>query len=247
MSQSLITREELRQSLADDMDHFRTMLPARLSFERFVELAELAIWTGQNLRSCTPMSIVQSLHHCANYGLEPGREVALVDFGGVCRPIITYFGTLTLLQHTPGIRNCFAEVVYSEDEFHLDLGEALKPLTHVPARRKRETVEGAYGALVFRAGGMYVHYMTVDDLERARKASKLAERGPWKEHRGEMMRKSALKNAAKYCPLTPQVQAAFVADLEEEPLVSKEQARQNIHELFDRHDGRPEPQGEENS
>ena len=68
------------------------------------------------------------------------------------------------------IRNCFAEVVYSGDEFRLDLGDPVKPLTHVPARRTRGTIEGAYGALVFHASGMYVHYMTLEDLARAKKA-----------------------------------------------------------------------------
>lgn len=98
---------------------------------------------------------------------------------------------------------------------------------------------------VLTDGTWHVHYQDKKDLDRVKAQAPGREQDPWIKHPLEMWCKTALKNVAKYCPLSGALQTTLEADDQaEEALktVTPEQAQRNIAEMFDRHDGNPEPQ-----
>jgi recombination protein RecT len=243
MSQTVLTREALSATLTQQQAAFAALLPRTLPLERFLHLADLAVRQTPEILQCSERSVIQAVYQCARHGLEPGVEAYLLPFGGTCTFVLSYRGTVTLLHRLPEVQRCFSEVVHEHDAFDLDYGRVQQPLSHRPALANRGQAVGAYGAVVLKDGGVQVHYLDRSDLDRVRRQSRTGagEKGPWKEHWGEMARKVALKITAKQFPLLPAVAAAFEA--EEAPVVEVSAARAaaNVGELFDRSPGEPEP------
>lgn len=243
MTTAVLTREALSAELTRQQTDFAALLPRSLPLERFLHLADLAVRTSPDILQCSERSVIQAVYQCARHGLEPGVDAYLIAFGGVCTFVISYRGTITLLHRLPDVQRCFSEVVHEHDLFDLDYGRLQQPLSHRPALSNRGLALGAYGCVVLKDGGVQVHYLDKADLDRVKRQSRTGagDKGPWKDHWGEMARKVALKVTAKQFPLLPAVAAAFEA--EEAPVVevSPTRAQANMTELFDHHDGTPEP------
>lgn len=250
MSSSLLTYDTLKATLVERQPQWSGVLPAVLTPERFLNFALLCLAETPKLYECTKVSLLAGIYQAAKDGLELGRECYLVPFrskNSLTEAVYVrdYKGVVTLLERTGKVAKAFSEIVYEQDVCTIDYGNASKPLTHQVALSQRGRPLGAYGAIVMQDGPWHVHYMDKTDIERVRSQAPGREQDPWIKHPLEMWRKTALKNVAKYCPLTAEVQTTLDADDQaEEALknVTPAQSRQNIAELFDRHDGSPEPQ-----
>jgi recombination protein RecT len=247
MSSSLVTYDSLKATLLERQPQWSGVLPALLTPERFLNFALLALAETPRLFECTRTSLLAGVYQAAKDGLELGRDCYLVPFkarGGTLEAtyIRDYKGIVKLLERTGKVAKAFAEVVYEGDICTIDYGHPTQPLVHQIALTTRGKALGCYGAIVRTDGTWHVHYMDHDDLTRVKQQAPGREQDPWLKHPLEMWRKTALKNVAKYCPLTPEVQEALTQEEVGEPApVGAEQAQQNIQELFDRSTGQPEP------
>jgi recombination protein RecT len=249
---ALVPYKAYKNDLPRHKEVFLHLLPPRMDVERFVAQALIMLHGTPKLLMCTRESIMEGFYRAAKDGLELGIDCTLVAFKQrdetYAATYMRYYRGLVRLIEQNGIGlKAFGEVVYSGDTFSLDYGEATKPLIHIPARGSRGDPEGAYGAIITPKYVWHVHYMDRLDLEmvKIQVIGKNPERykGPWVSRELEMWRKTALTNVCKYVPLTATQQTAL-AEPEGElaGTIGPARARQHIAEMFDRHDGAPEPQ-----
>ena len=246
MADKPVTYELMKTELAERQPQWSGVLPALLTPERFLNFALLTLAETPRLFDCTKTSLLAGIYQAAKDGLELGRDCYLVPFkrknGTVeAEYIRDYRGIVKLLERTGKVAKAFAEVVYERDVCTIDYGDAAKPLTHQVALSNRGLPQGAYGAIVRTDGTWHVHYMDKRDLDRVKEQAPGREQDTWLKHPLEMWRKTALKNVAKYCPLTPAVQDALTQEEAGEPApVGAAQAQRLIGEMFDRSEGKPE-------
>lgn len=247
MSDKLITYDVMKRELTERQPQWSGVLPALLTPERFLNFALLTLAETPKLFECTKTSLLAGIYQAAKDGLELGRDAYLIPFkgrGGTLEAtyVRDYRGLVKLLERTGKVAKAFAEVVHERDTCTIDYGDASKPLTHQIALSARGLPLGAYGAIVRTDGTWHLHYMDKRDLDRVKEQAPGREQDTWIKHPLEMWRKTALKNAAKYCPLTPEVQAALTAEDAGAPAaVGAEGAQRLIGEMFDRSAGTPEP------
>lgn len=246
MSDEIITYDSMKKDLGARESQWASVLPHLLTPDRFLAFALLSLAENTKLFSCTKTSLLAGIYQAAKDGLELGRDCYLVPFKTKQGPyeatyIRDYRGIVKLLERTGKVSKAFAEVVYEHDTCTIDYGHPTQPLVHQVALRHRGKPLGCYGAIVRTDGTWHVHYMDQDDLTRVKQQAPGREQDTWIKHPQEMWRKTALKNAAKYCPLTPAVQEALTAEDAGAPApVGTEAAREAVALLFDRSEGRPE-------
>lgn len=241
MSNTLITYDTMKRDLLERQPQWSGVLPALITPERFLNFALLCLAETPRLFECTKTSLLAGIYQAAKDGLELGVEAHLLPFRAPKTNLVEavyvrdYKGVVKLLERTGKVAKAFSEVVFEHDHCTIDYGNALKPLTHQVALTNRGLAMGAYGAIVLKGGTWHVHYMDKKDLDRVKAQAPGREQDPWIKHPLEMWRKTALKNVAKYCPLTPELQTTLEADDQAEEAmqtVTPAQAQQNIQELF---------------
>lgn len=186
--------------------------------ERIVKVALLSIRKTPKLLQCNRASILEAVMDMAALGLEIGGALGhayLVPFKTQAVPIIGYRGYIALARRSGEIASVKAEIVHQHDDFHIDLASGLPP-THTPCRKgDRGEATEVYCVARFKDGGMHVEYMTVDDVKKIQARSPSVKAGassPWDSDWNEMAKKTVVRRAAKYWPLSIEMADAIEVD-----------------------------------
>lgn len=197
-------------------------LPSVITPERFTRITLSALSTNPQLQNCTPKSFLGAMMTSAQLGLEPNTPLGQAyliprrnnkEGTWECQFQIGYKGLIDMAHRSQEIRDIQAHVVYSGDEFEYELG--LEPkLIHKPASSNRGEPTHFYAVYHTRSGGYGFEVMSVEDVRRhAQKFSDSFKRGsfsPWQTNFEEMAKKTVLKRALKYAPMsTDYVRAAL--------------------------------------
>src|SRR5690606_17352050 len=84
---------------------------------------------------------------------------------------------------------------------------------HVPGGEDSpEKITHAYCVIRLADGGRVVKVMTRAKIERIRSRSRAGNNGPWKTDYEEMARKTVLRNALKYAPMSIEMAKAEAVD-----------------------------------
>lgn len=191
------------------------VLPKHLTADRMIKVALNSIAKVPDLQKCTAASLMQCIITCAELGLEPGGALGhayLVPFAGTCTLIIGYRGFIELARRSGQLAQIEARVVYENDDFEMEFGLNMK-LRHVPI------MDGEPGAARFvyciarlKDGSTHVEVMTRKEVEAIRNRSRSGSKGPWVSDWGEMAKKTAVRRAAKYLPLSAELARAVEHD-----------------------------------
>lgn len=190
------------------------LLPEGASLDRFVRVALTAYRLNPDLHQCSAVSVLSAVMKACELGLEPGgalKHAWLIPYGRECQFQLSYFGLLELARRSGEFRLIRTHLVFEADKFAYSFEPDLT-LAHRPALRDRGREVGAYCFLKFSNGERDLEYMSREDLEHVRQASKA---GPvWQKFWGEMARKTVLKRALKRQPLSVELREAIEADNE---------------------------------
>lgn len=155
-------------------------------------------WSNQN-------SLQNSIINVASIGisLNPATKHAyLVPRKGVVCLDISYMGLIHLAQSAGSILWAQCKLVRGLDEYEnvgLD-----KPPVHkynaFASNKDRGDVVGGYCTVKLPSGDFLTHEMNLEAITAIQKLSSAGMKGPWKDHWGEMARKTIVKQASKYWP-----------------------------------------------
>lgn len=194
-------------------------LPSVITGERFARMVLTAMSNTPKLASCTPKSFLGAMMQAAQLGLEPNTplgEAYLIPFMNhgtlECQFQVGYKGMISL-AHRSGLY-VQAHEVHENDEFIVEYG--LEPkLVHKPVFKDRGPVIAYYGVWKDKDGISGFEIMSKEDVEaHARKYSQSYGKGfsPWKTNFDEMAKKTVIKKALKYAPLTTEFIRGVTAD-----------------------------------
>jgi recombination protein RecT len=200
-------------------------LPQHCKPQRMLELLQQYA-SSPELASCTMSSLALCLIRLSQLGLDVSmHEAAVVPFwnskksANEAKLLVEYKGLLKLAYQSSRVTKALAREVYARDEFLWDAGN--EKLTHIPyaggsgaySGVSSETIVAAYAKIWLRDNSeplIEVMYRWEIDAIRAR--ARASGDGPWVTDYGMMARKTVLRRALKYVPLSPELTAAADED-----------------------------------
>lgn len=212
--QSSDDEPSLKQLIERMRPEMARALPKHLDADRLTRIAITLVAQTPALADCTSSSFLGALMTSAQLGLEPGPlgEAYLVPYGGKVTFIPGYRGLIKLAWQSGKLKTIAAHVVRDNDEF--DFAYGLEPtLTHRPQLRgDRGKVFAVYAAATFIDGGSAFVVMSIDEVEEIRKRSKAGQKGPWVTDWDAMAKKTAVRQLARWLPMSTDLTRAAAMD-----------------------------------
>ena len=200
------------------------VMPKQMNPERMFQLAVSCYNQTPKLSECSPQSVLSCLMKCSSLGMEPsavdglGRAYILPFFNKKSGQmeatfILGYKGMIDLARRSGQIKDISARVVHAGDEFEYEYG-LTECLRHVPST---EPVDGrpmthVYMVAHFTDGGHYIDVMSKAEVEAIRKRSKSANSGPWVTDYEAMARKTVIRRAFPYLPVSVELAHDVASD-----------------------------------
>lgn len=207
--QELVPAAQAARTVADVIlaDDFKAKveqaLPPGVTVDRFIRTTLTAIQRNPDVATeKRQSSLFLAVVQCAQDGLLPdGREAAFVTFGDTTA-YMPMIGGLRKVAAKHGIA-LTAYVVYEKDTFSYALGfhPEVVHSPPLPLGSPRGEAIGAYAVATDGLGQRYVEVMAVADIEKIRNVSRARNNGPWKDHWGEMARKTVARRLFKQLAL----------------------------------------------
>ena len=202
----------------------KNALPSVLTPERFTRMALSALNNTPQLRECSPMSFIAALLNAAQLGLEPNTPLGqayLIPYKNKgqmeCQFQLGYKGLISLAFRAGQIKMIQAHVVRENDYFDFEYG--LNPkLIHRPAigsAEDRGEITYIYGVYTLVNGGCGFEVSSKSEMDSfAAKYSKASSStfSPWSTSYEEMAKKTIIKRALKYAPISAEFQRALSTD-----------------------------------
>lgn len=198
-------------------------LPSVITADRFTRMALTAVSANPKLANCTPASFMGAMMQAAQLGLEPNtptQEAYLIPYWNSkknafeCQFQMGVYGLIALSRRTGEFKNIDARVVYENDEFEYEYG--LEPkLYHKPAMKNRGEVICYYAVYTLENGGFGFEVMSKEDVQAHGKQysqSYGSGSSPWKTNFDAMAKKTCLKKALKYAPISSEFKREVSTD-----------------------------------
>lgn len=192
------------------MPAIKSALPSVITPERFARIVTTALSSNPKLQDCTHGSFLGAMMTAAQLGVEPNTPLGqayLIPYKNhgtlECQFQLGYKGMIDLAYRSGQVVNISATTVYENDEFSYSLG--LDPvLDHKPCMSgERGNPIAFYAVWKSKDGGYGFEVMSIEDVRKhGQRYSKSFGNGPWKTNFEEMAKKTVLKKALKYAPIS---------------------------------------------
>lgn len=221
MSTALATLKErhvsIRNSLEASRERLNAIIPIAtgLTASRAIAICLDALVRNPTLLDCSPTSIVRSVIHASEIGLELGSplgEAFLVPFNNKNRGLEAsmmpgYRGFVKLIRGAPRVTIVKAVLVREGDDFDVDEGEnRLHHKLGKGTERQRGAITFAYSRVWYEGGASQFEVMDREALDKIKEEAIRKAKGftPWKgPNEGEMYKKCPLRRQAKWLDLSP--------------------------------------------
>ena len=200
----------------------RRALPAVLTPERFTRMALSAINNTPALAECTPMSFIAAMMNAVQLGLEPNTplgQACMIPYKnkGVleCQFQLGYKGMIDLAYRTGQVQMIQAQIVREYDYFEYQYGLDPKLIHRPGGDGDRGDITFTYGLFRLTNGGFGFEVSNKADMDAfAAKYSKSfgSKYSPWTENYEDMAKKTVIKRALKYAPVSVDFQKALSMD-----------------------------------
>lgn len=170
------------------------------------------------LSECTPTSIFSSVSDSVKLGLDFSGgalgQAYLVPYRNNkgsydAQLIIGYRGFIELARRSGQIKSIECHTVHKNDKFEIAFGLTPK-LDHTPCLTgDRGEFVAVYCIAEFSNGTKQVEVMTASEVEAIRKRSRSRDNGPWTTDFLEMAKKTCVRRASKYWPMTIELAEAL--------------------------------------
>lgn len=197
-------------------------LPSVITPERFTRMVMTAVSSTPQLANCTFESFCGAMLQSAQLGLEPNTPLGQAyliprknNRKGVteCQFQLGYQGMLAL-AYRGGATMITAHEVCENDEFEYEYG--LEPLLkHRPAIKNRGDIIAYYATYKLESGGYGFAVMSKEDIEKHAQRYSDAYKSsysPWAKQFDEMAKKTVIKKALKYAPMSAEFMKSVNSD-----------------------------------
>lgn len=199
---NLTVVEGLEKFTVDNEEALMGIMPKDADFGKLKNSFISAVRNNPKVMECSPKSIIDTLRHSAQLGLETG---AAEEFYIVPRKVhgkfiatfqMGYLGRIKMGIQSGILKDWKSEVVYQDDDFKVDL--ANNNVCHHIAGDKRTDPKGAYCLINLTTGGTIVKYLSKAQLDAKRSDS--ATDAYWKTGETSMMEKVVLLEGLRQLP-----------------------------------------------
>lgn len=186
-------------------------MPKHLSADRFVRIAITALERIPKLKECTPESFMRCMMDLSAMGLEADGKLAhLIPYGRECTLIVDYKGIVDIVRRDANVLDVQCFVVRENDECEWENGAIRHKINLF---KDRGEPVATYTQIKWQNGTTSTgEPFSKMDAEHAKKSSKTANNGPWKDHYVEMWKKSNIKRDSKMWPLSPEIRDMISKD-----------------------------------
>lgn len=207
-------QKTLAKLITDMTPELAKALPRHVTPERMARIAVTVVRATPKLAECSPASFLGALLTASQLGLEPGPtgEAYFVPYKQTCTFIPGYRGLIKLARQSGQVSDIYAELVYENDFYEVTLGLNRDIKHEVQDRNNRGKPTDVYAVAKFKDGTNTFVTMTVAEVEAIRKRSMAANNGPWVTDWPAMARKTAVRQLAKWLPLSPEFNSAVALD-----------------------------------
>lgn len=184
-------------------------LPSHIKLDRFIRTALTAVRQNPALATCSKESFLASLMMASQLGLEPNilGQCYFVPYGKECQFLIGYRGMIDIARRTGQIQSIYAECIYANDVYEVELGLERK-LIHKPMLDgDRGKVIYTYAVAHYKDGGFDFVILPESEIEKIKKSSKSANSAysPWSNFPDEMRKKTCIRRLFKILPVSPEM------------------------------------------
>lgn len=212
-SRELTIAKRVGGALQRMQPEYRAVLPAHITPEAFTRVAQTAIQMNEDLQACTAKSLIAACTKLAEVGLLPdGDEAAIVAYNvkvskrnepdkwekhAKAMPMVR--GIRNLVRNSGMVKDWKVRLVREGDYFkHVD-GD-VESLVHESAYDDEKPITHVYSIAYLENGELSRHVMTIAAVERIRRRSRSADKGPWVTDYDEMAKKTCLRQHSKALP-----------------------------------------------
>lgn len=206
--------EEFREGLNRMNEQLATALPRHVNVDRFKRIAVTAVQQNPDLLKADRRSLFEACVTAAQIGLVTDGvlgQAYLVPYKGKVQLIPGYKGLLTLVRQSGEISSIDVDTIHEHDEVEYVMGDESRLMIR-PNWRERGAIIGAYAIAHFKDGGIQRALMTKAGIDKIRNASPGKNSPAWRDHYGEMAKKTVFRRLCKMLPLSTEAQAAVGVD-----------------------------------
>ncbi len=217
--------DRFKQEIALRKESVMNRLPQHYSWDRYQGVVEGAVMNNMDLLECDRKSLLLACLDAAALGLDLNRSMAEADilkvwnnktkrYEAQFRP--RYKGLMKLALQTGEVLKIESRIVYENDDFEIIEGTT-GSIIHKRKLSGRGGMIGAYCVWTLRNGETQFEVMSKEEIHaiRDRSSSKTKEGkvvGPWVTDEAEMWRKTVVRRATKYMPMSPDAARAVHKD-----------------------------------
>jgi recombination protein RecT len=228
--------DRFKQELAMREGHLRSLLPQAMTVDKFQAIVVAAVADNMDLLDCDRGSLLKACLSAAELGLSLNKSMGEADIlkvydGRLKRNVAQfrprYKGLMKLALQAGEVLKIESRLVYEKDVFEVE--EGIEPrIVHKHGLSDRGEMIGAYCVWKLKNGETQFEIMSKEEILsiRNRSSSKTKEGvvvGPWKTDEAEMWRKTVVRRASKYMPLSTEAQRAVMADNHAEGIIEADE------------------------
>lgn len=250
--------DHFKQEIVLRKESITKRLPAQCSWEKYQGIVEGAVMNNMDLLECDRKTLLLACLDAAALGLDLNKSMAEADilkvWNGKTRRSEAQFrprykGLMKLALQSGEVLKIESRLIYENDEF--EIVEGTSPyITHKRKLGNRGEKIGAYCTWTLRNGEVQFEVMSADEILAIRNRSSSKNKngdlvGPWVTDEAEMWRKTVVRRATKYMPMSPEVARAIHIDNVAEGIVDADDFAGHVSDITDIDDGpmpTPEPE-----
>lgn len=209
--------KDVQEVLGAYKGQIESVIPSVLTADRMIAMAATEVTRNPTLMQCTPASLVGAVLQASILGFQPVAALGycyFVPYKNSVQFQIGYKGYLNLARRSREIKDVYAEVVHEGDKFEVILG-LHRDLIHIPTGDISKPITHVYAVVEFKDGGNNFVVLSRAEVERLRRRSPMQKETPsgaWNSDYEAMAKAKALKQLAKYMPLTIDAETAISTD-----------------------------------
>jgi recombination protein RecT len=228
--------DRFKQELVAREGHLRSLLPQAMTVDKFQAIVVAAVADNMDLLDCDRGSLLKACLNAAELGLSLNKNMGEADilkvWDGRMKKNVAQFrprykGLMKLALQAGEVLKIESRLVYEKDMFEVE--EGIEPrIIHRHGLSDRGEKIGAYCVWKLKNGESQFEIMSKEEILsiRNRSSSKTKEGtivGPWKTDEAEMWRKTVVRRASKYMPLSTEAQRAVMVDNQAEGIIEADE------------------------